>query len=97
MVQETPGAANYRRNICPSEKTPFEKVAETFSKQKLSLLNCDWRQSAKIIQISRANEHLSNLLYQKMQFNHRNQFIGVIIESANRNETDYNRDGIMMQ
>ena len=66
MAQKTPGASipitNYRRNICPSEKMLFAKVAEDFSKQKLTLLNCDWKQSAKIIQMSRVNERLSNIL-----------------------------------
>ena len=69
MAQKTPGASipitNYRRNICPSEKMLFAKVAEDFSKQKLTLLNCDWKQSAKIIQMSRVNERLSNQLYQQ--------------------------------
>ena len=71
MAQKPAGASipitntNYRRNICQSEKIPFEKVAEDFSKQKLTLLNCDWKQSAKIIQMSRVNEHLSNLLYRQ--------------------------------
>ena len=62
MAQKTPGAASYRQNICPSEKMLFAKVAEDFSKQKLTLLNCDWKQSAKIIQMSRVNERLSNIL-----------------------------------
>ena len=71
MAQKPAGASilitntNYRRNICPSEKVPFEKVAEDFSKQKLPLLNCDWEQSARIIQMSRVNERLSNQLYQQ--------------------------------
>lgn len=65
MAQKTPGAASYRQNICPSEKMLFAKVAEDFSKQKLTLLNCDWKQSAKIIQMSRVNERLSNQLYQQ--------------------------------
>ena len=71
MAQKPAGASilitntNCRRNICPSEKVPFEKVAEDFSKQKLTLLNCDWEQSARIIQMSRVNEHLSNLLYRQ--------------------------------
>ena len=66
MAQKPAGASipitNYGRNICPSEKMPFEKVAEDFSKQKLTLLNCDWEQSAKIIQMSRVNERLSDTL-----------------------------------
>ena len=68
MAQKPAGAipiTNYGRNICPSEKVPFEKVAEDFSKQKLPLLNCDWEQSARIIQMSRVNERLSNQLYQQ--------------------------------
>ena len=71
MAQKPAGASipitntNYRRNICQSEKIPFEKVAEDFSKQKLTLLNCDWEQSARIIQMSRVNERLSNQLYQQ--------------------------------
>ena len=71
MAQKPAGASisitntNYRRNICLSEKMPFEKVAEDFSKQKLTLLNCDWEQSARIIQMSRVNERLSNQLYQQ--------------------------------
>lgn len=71
MAQKPAGASisitntNYRRNICLSEKMPFEKVAEDFSKLKLTLLNCDWEQSAKIIQMSRVNERLSNQLYQQ--------------------------------
>lgn len=69
MAQKTPGASipitNYRRNIYPSEEIPFEKVAEDFSKQKLTLLNCDWEQSARIIRMSRVNERLSNQLYQQ--------------------------------
>ena len=71
MAQKTPGASipitNYRRNICPSEKMLFAKVAEDFSKQKLTLLNCDWKQSAKIIQMSRVNERLSNILIRDQQ------------------------------
>ena len=71
MAQKPAGASipitntNYRRNICLSEKIPFEKVAEDFSKQKLTLLNCDWEQSARIIQMSRVNERLSNTLDQQ--------------------------------
>ena len=67
MAQKTPGAASYRQNICPSEKMLFAKVAEDFSKQKLTLLNCDWKQSAKIIQMSRVNERLSNILIRDQQ------------------------------
>lgn len=68
MAQKPAGAipiTNYGRNICPSEKIHFEKVAEDFSKQKLILLNCDWEQSAKIIRMSHVNERLSNQLYQQ--------------------------------
>ena len=71
MAQKPAGASipitntNYRRNICLSEKIPFEKVAEDFSKQKLTLLNCDWEQSARIIRMSHVNERLSNQLYQQ--------------------------------
>lgn len=71
MAQKPAGASipitNYGRNICPSEKMPFEKVAEDFSKQKLTLLNCDWEQSAKIIQMSRVNERRSDTLIRDQQ------------------------------
>ena len=52
-------------------KKSFQEVAESFSNQSLHLLNCDWEQSAKIILMSRVNEHISNDLVQRAA-THRN-------------------------
>ncbi len=73
MAQKTPGAPDpirndnnlYGQGICPMEKKSFQDVAESFSNQRLHLLNCNWEQSAKIILMSRVNEHISNDLAQR--------------------------------
>ena len=77
MAQKTPGAPVpttnfnnlYGQNICPQEKKSFPGVVEYFEKQKLPLLNCDWEQSAKIILMSRVNEHISNDLVRQFPLN----------------------------
>ena len=77
MAQKTPGAPApirddnnlYGQNVCPMEKKSFQKIAESFSNQNLPLLKCDWEQSAKIILMSRVNEHISNDLVRQFPLN----------------------------